>query len=451
MMRGAGVDARRRARRRRAPRPARRGPVAARGRADAPAPLGRSAATISSTASAPAARASSSWYSSTMKSLRSSGMSTAARTAARCSSEPSKKVGSVSTEIAAAPACCVGPRDRRRVVGGPQHAARRRAPLALGDDVDRSRRATARLRSRAASGVRARAPRALERRRDGSRASRTSTMRRVAATIVAEQIGRRRASRRPRSSLRHGASSGSSVRAALRRCRSRPRPSRCRPRPTPPRPATNSAAPALSSTTSRGGPAFAGEDARDDRGVRRRVAALRARSGAAFGSPKSAGCTIERVAPRRRGTRRPSCSRSSTISSRPSAPCTTHARSDPSSSSARASSSVSSGRGTPTSCRVAPRRIGQRAEQVERGAHAELAAHRRRRAASTDETSARRRTRCPTSSGSARRPPAAPSMLTPSASSTSALPHWLDTDRLPCFATRTPQRRDDERRRATRC
>ena len=38
----------------------------------------------------------------------------------------------------------------------------------------------------------------------------------------------------------------------------------------------------------------------------------------------------------------------------PSAPCTTHARSEPSSSSARAISSVNSGRGTPTSCRVAP-------------------------------------------------------------------------------------------------
>ena len=38
----------------------------------------------------------------------------------------------------------------------------------------------------------------------------------------------------------------------------------------------------------------------------------------------------------------------------PSAPCTTQARSEPSSPSARATSSVSSGRGTPTSCRVAP-------------------------------------------------------------------------------------------------
>ena len=28
--------------------------------------------------------------------------------------------------------------------------------------------------------------------------------------------------------------------------------------------------------------------------------------------------------------------------------------------------------------------------------------------------------------------------LTPSASYTSALPHWLETERLPCFATRNP-------------
>ena len=62
-----------------------------------------SAATMSSTASAPAARASNSWYSSTTKSLRSSGTSTAARTACRCARAPSKNVGSVSTEIAAAP------------------------------------------------------------------------------------------------------------------------------------------------------------------------------------------------------------------------------------------------------------------------------------------------------------------------------------------------------------
>ena len=52
----------------------------------------------------PAVFASSSWYSDTMKSLRRSGTSTAARTAFTCSSAPSKNVGSVRIEMAAAPA-----------------------------------------------------------------------------------------------------------------------------------------------------------------------------------------------------------------------------------------------------------------------------------------------------------------------------------------------------------
>ena len=59
---------------------------------------------IRRTASAPYPRASTSWYSSITKSLRRSGISTRARTAARSSSEPEKKEGSVSTEIAEAPA-----------------------------------------------------------------------------------------------------------------------------------------------------------------------------------------------------------------------------------------------------------------------------------------------------------------------------------------------------------
>ena len=40
--------------------------------------------------------------------------------------------------------------------------------------------------------------------------------------------------------------------------------------------------------------------------------------------------------------------------------------------------------------------------------------------------------------GNVRRPPGGAAMLTPSASKRSALPHRLDTDRLPCFATLTP-------------
>src|SRR5712691_5509951 len=44
----------------------------------------------------------------------------------------------------------------------------------------------------------------------------------------------------------------------------------------------------------------------------------------------------------------------------------------------------------------------------------------------------------PTSRTHAATPSGPRSILTPSASSTSALPHWLDAARLPCFATRPP-------------
>ena len=122
----------------------------------------------------------------------------------------------------------------------------------------------------------------------------------------------------------------------------------------------------------------------------------------------------------------------------PSAPCTTHARSDPSSSSARASSSVSSGRGTPTSCRVAPAGLvsgPSRLNAVRTPSSLRVGAgvpHRRMKRRREEERDAglveaalddgrRRRDR-------RRRAPR----------STSALPQRLDTDRLPCFATRTP-------------
>src|SRR5262249_52388171 len=93
-----------------------------------------SALTINSAASAPSAAASRSWYSVTMKSLRRSGTPTAARTAVRCSDAPSKNVGSVRTEIAAA-----GVRSRVacRVVVAAKDAARRRAAFALRDDARR--------------------------------------------------------------------------------------------------------------------------------------------------------------------------------------------------------------------------------------------------------------------------------------------------------------------------
>ena len=61
---------------------------------------------ITSTPPAPAARASNTWYGSTRKSLRIAGTPSGKSTAlalSKCSSAPSKRVGSVSTDTAAAP------------------------------------------------------------------------------------------------------------------------------------------------------------------------------------------------------------------------------------------------------------------------------------------------------------------------------------------------------------
>ena len=146
-----------------------------------------SAPTISSAASAPSAAASTSWYSVTMKSLRRTGISTAARTAARWSGDPSKKVGSVSTEIAAAPAAAYAGGVGRGVVVLPQDPARRRPALALGDDAGRRGRASAPPRTRppaAGGGC------SVQPRRAGGLRSRTSTARRVAATIVSSRSAR---------------------------------------------------------------------------------------------------------------------------------------------------------------------------------------------------------------------------------------------------------------------
>ncbi len=78
-------------------------PVSATSSSSPPSAASSRIATISSTMSAPAARACHTWAGVRMKSLRSTGSSTAARTAARSSSEPPKWSGSVSTEMAAAP------------------------------------------------------------------------------------------------------------------------------------------------------------------------------------------------------------------------------------------------------------------------------------------------------------------------------------------------------------
>ena len=88
-----------------------------------------------------------------------------------------------------------------------------------------------------------------------------------------------------------------------------------------------------------------------------------------------------------------------------------------------------------------PRRaggIGQRAEQVERRPHAQLAPRRRRvlhrrmerRREEERDVAASCSVRSTTAGAAAR--------FTPSCSNTSALPQRLDTDRLPCLATLTP-------------
>ena len=100
-----------------------------------------SAATISSTRSAPCARASCTWYGLTMKSLRSTGTSTAARTASRSASEPPNRRSSVSTLITRAPAGGVLLGQLGRVGDGGQRPAGRAGPLDLGDHPDARARA----------------------------------------------------------------------------------------------------------------------------------------------------------------------------------------------------------------------------------------------------------------------------------------------------------------------
>ena len=153
----------------------------------------RARATISRIASAPAARASSSWYSSTMKSLRSSGTSTAARTAARCVERAveERRLGQHRNRRRAGRArrpCAM----RHRIVVGAQHAARRRAPLALGDHVDRSRSRAARAAKRGAVAAAAPCARALERGARLAPPAHRDASRRVAATIASSRSGGRR-------------------------------------------------------------------------------------------------------------------------------------------------------------------------------------------------------------------------------------------------------------------
>ena len=93
---------------------------------------------------------------------------------------------------------------------------------------------------------------------------------------------------------------------------------------------------------------------------------------------------------------------------------------------------------TPSELMAHARGIRERAEHVEHGANAELAAHRDRRDAAPDGTRARTRKPMPASSTQRRTPSGDSEITTPSASSTSALPHRDEAARLPCLATGHP-------------
>ena len=144
-------------------------------------------AAISSTASAPAARDSISSAGWTRKSLRSTGSSHAMRAARRSASEPSKCVGSVSTEIAAAPAGRVGPRLLGGVAIG-DLAGRRRGALDLGDHRGTpGLRAERCRRSRAAGGTASARASSVE----SSSGCRSSSRRRSSTRSVRKPMGGR--------------------------------------------------------------------------------------------------------------------------------------------------------------------------------------------------------------------------------------------------------------------
>ncbi|MFN7916955.1 MAG: hypothetical protein U0Q55_16550 [Vicinamibacterales bacterium] len=121
----------------------------------------------------------------------------------------------------------------------------------------------------------------------------------------------------------------------------------------------------------------------------------------------------------------------------PSAPCTTHARSDPSSIRLRAMSSVNSGLGTPTICRDAPAGFVRGPSRLK--AVRTPSARRAGPACRIDgwKVGAKKKP-MPASARHRSTTGGAAETFTPSTSNTSALPERLETERLPCFATRTP-------------
>ena len=382
------------------------------------------------------ARASSSWYSSTMKSLRRSGSATRrahGREMLERAVEERRLGQHRDRRGATACSCCAAiahgivarrastPLDGDRRLHSAITLTRPGAPSAARNAVPRG--------DAAAGAPLERAERLLRRRR-------VSTIRRVAATIVREQVWRGGSCDRLRS-----CDCPPSARASLSPRPNRwPRPPRCDPLADrrQPRPATNSAAPALSSTTSRGA-------AR----VRRRA---RSRMIAAF-SAASPPCSVGRTSP----SARPKSRRVHVERVHRAAAALGHLRvagrrdlvdavgavHDPGALRAEQQQRARQqlGQLRPRHADDLPRRarrVRQRPEQVERRADAEIASASARHAASTGETSARRRTRCPRRAGVRSTTAGDAATLTPSASNTSALPQRLDTDRLPCFATVTP-------------
>ena len=349
-----------------------------------------------------------------MKSLRRVGSRVAARASCRSSRLPPKNCSSVSTESAAAPADLVGLRHLGRVEVLADDAARGRAPLELGDHVDAAR--PRRARPRRAAGRWAWAP---PRQRGRAAALRSPLLHALARARQRSAPGRRRALMR-RDTSPHPLAAGAAARPSSRAraglaARRRAGPPRGRPRPAP-RPRSAAPRPA------RGPRAAVQHLARDRRRSRAASPPAQRLRRAGASRPASSGRDRERphLAVVERGDR--ASGRASESSSRPAAVHDPGARARPGGCRQRARNSVSSGRGTPTTCASGRAGLVSGPEQVERGAHAELLARRRPRGAWRRGSRARTGTPSPPRRGSAARSPTGGSIRTPSASSTSALP-----------------------------
>ena len=119
-------------------------------------------------------------------------------------------------------------------------------------------------------------------------------------------------------------------------------------------------------------------------------------------------------------------------------PCTTQARSVPSRASVSAIGRSQAGAKTPVSWRLHPGRIGQRAQQVEDRAGAQLDPRAGGVAQRGVVPRREQEDACRPRPGRASSRSIGTSMLTPSAASTSAAPDFDDSARLPCLATGTP-------------